>query len=54
MASLLRSRRCCRCLLPDVVVDLSGVIRLLTGTWSRGGKLLLSSNTRAALVFSCS
>jgi hypothetical protein len=32
MASLLRSRRCCRCLLPSIVVDLSDVKKLLSYT----------------------
>jgi hypothetical protein len=44
MALLLRSRECCRCLLPDIVIDMSGVNRLLTCTWSRSGKLLLSGD----------
>jgi hypothetical protein len=49
VASLLRGSRCHRCLLPDVVVDLSGVERLLTWllacTRGSNSDLLLSSDS---------
>jgi hypothetical protein len=50
---LLRGGRCHRCLLPGVVIDLSGVGRLLTWlltcTWDSGRKLLLSSNNSGSI-----
>jgi hypothetical protein len=45
MASLLRSSWCRRCLLPGVVIYLSGVSRLLAYTWGSSSDLLLSSDS---------
>jgi hypothetical protein len=44
VASLLWGSWCCRCLLPDVGVDLSGVSRLLGYTWGSSSDLVLSSD----------
>jgi hypothetical protein len=53
VASLLRGGRCRRCLLPGVVINLSGVERLLTWllayTWGSSHKLLLSSNSSGSV-----
>jgi hypothetical protein len=49
VASLLRISGCCRYLLTGVVVDLSGVNRLLTYTWGRSSELLLSSNSSGSV-----
>jgi hypothetical protein len=49
VVSLLRGSWCRRCLLPGVVVDLSGVGRLLTCTWDSSDKLLLLSNSSSGV-----
>jgi hypothetical protein len=49
VASLLRGNRCRRCLLPGVVIDMSGVEWLLTCTWGSNIKLLLSSNSSGSV-----
>jgi hypothetical protein len=56
VASLMRGSQCRRCLLPSVVVDLSGVERLftwlLTCTWGSSCKLFCHRTALAALAFS--
>jgi hypothetical protein len=49
MASLLRSNKCRRCLLPGVIIDLSSVSRLLAYTWGSSSELLLSSDSSGSI-----
>jgi hypothetical protein len=45
VASLLWGRRCHKCLLHEVGIDLSGVSRLKTCSWGSGCDVLLSSDS---------